>query len=67
MTPEHLERIDGVTVGHSALQQLVPDLELDLLEVVGHGVTRPRPLRVHIHHSEDALHYLLEIKTKHDH
>ena len=55
MTSEHLERVDGVTVCHGALQQLIPDLKLDLLEVVCHGVTRPRPLRVNIHHSEDAL------------
>ena len=55
VTSEHLERLDSVTVGHSALQKLVPDLELDFLEIVRHGVTRPRPLRVHIHHSEDSL------------
>ena len=55
MTSEHLEGLDGVTVCHGALQQLVPHLQLDLLEVVGHGVAGPRPLGVHVHHRQHTL------------
>ena len=55
VTSEHAERLDAVTVGHGALQHLVPHLQLDLLQVVGHGIAGSRPLRVHVHHRENSL------------
>ena len=52
MALEELELRDLVCLGHGVGEEVVVDLQLDLLEEVGHGRAGAAPVGIHVHHDE---------------